>query len=153
MPGPHMERQASLASALSSSTNTSVTPSEPSASFRITFACSPAQSLLLLPIIQYFAPFSSSSSVQSSKIPLESSIWSYVHKPVSCNTWFPLILIYCSPQDHTVFSDQHSDLSLGDCISQLNIIVPEKNPRVQKFDPRKAAISGGLYPADLEHAL
>lgn len=100
-----MENQASLASALSSSTNTFVTPSEPSASFRTTFAFSPVQSFLLLPIIQHFAPFSSSSSVQSSKIPLENKILSYVHKPVSCNTWFPLILIHCSPQDHTVFSD------------------------------------------------
>lgn len=35
----------------------------------------------------------------------------------------------------------------------LNTTVPEKKPRVQKFDPRKTAISGGLYPAYLEHVL
>lgn len=35
----------------------------------------------------------------------------------------------------------------------LNTIVPEKNPRVQKFDPGETAISGGLYPPYLEHVV
>lgn len=35
----------------------------------------------------------------------------------------------------------------------LNTIVPEKTPKLQKFDPGKTAISGGLYPPYLEHVV
>lgn len=148
-----MESQASLASALSSSTNTFVTPSEPSASFRTTFAFSPVQSFLLLPIIQHFAPFSSSSSVQSSKIPLENKILSYVHN------LYPAILgshLFSFIAAHKIIQFFLTSILIFHWVTaspSLNIKAPEKEPRGQKFDLGKTAISGGLYPAYLEHAV
>lgn len=133
--------------------------SEPSTLLRITFAFSLAQSLLLLPIIQHFDPFSSSSSVQSSKILLESRFLSYVHKPVSCNTsvcnGYTCVGVSLTAA-HKIIQFFLISILIFHWVTplpSLNTIVPEKNPRVQKFDPGKTAISGALYPAYLEHVL